>query len=287
MHASCSSHEPFRLTSRVNTLCKICDSNTAEHARMTIRGKYSASLRRCLRCGFLFIQDPTWLAEAYAEPINRSDTGYVWRNLWSRNKVCALLEASRLRHDQPFLDYAAGYGLFVRLMRDSGYNFQWSDLYCQNLFVRGFEATTPLSGPFEAITAFEVLEHLPNPREEIEKILTLTSVFIFSTMLVPEPAPQPEDWWYYGREHGQHVAFYTRKSLEHVAAKYRLELTTDGSNFHVLSRKPIQLDTVRRRLTRWLRSWNEDGRISQSKWPCLRLNDHDKIAKELFSANER
>jgi len=49
---------------------------------------------------------------------------------------------SNLNPDGIFLDYAAGYGLFVRLMRDAGYNFRWSDLYCQNLL---FEALKPLN----------------------------------------------------------------------------------------------------------------------------------------------
>jgi hypothetical protein len=40
---------------------------------------------------------------------------------------------------------------------------------------------------------------------------------MFSTLLVPEPAPKLEDWWYYGLEHGQHIAFYTRKSLAVLA----------------------------------------------------------------------
>jgi len=155
----------------------------------------------------MFVPDPIWLGEAYAEPINPSDTGYVWRNLWARDKIRECIECN-LNADGIFLDYGAGYGLFVRLMRDAGYDFRWSDLHCQNLFVRGFEAPEPLTGPFEAVTAFEVFEHLTNPTEEMKKLSAITSCLIFSTQLVPEPAPKLEDWWYYGLEHGQHIAFY-------------------------------------------------------------------------------
>ena len=84
----------------------------------------------------MFVPDPIWLGEAYAEPINRSDTGYVWRNLWARDKMRECIEFN-LNPDGIFLDYAAGYGLFVRLMRDAGYDFRWSDLYCQNLVCSG------------------------------------------------------------------------------------------------------------------------------------------------------
>jgi hypothetical protein len=97
-----------------------------------------------------------WLAEAYTEPINCSDTGYVWRNIWACDKMRECIEFN-LNPEGIFLDYATGYRLFVRLMRDAGYDFRWSDLYCQNLLCRGFEAPEPLTGPFEAVTAFEVL----------------------------------------------------------------------------------------------------------------------------------
>jgi hypothetical protein len=222
----------------MNTACNICNAATFEHARMLVRKKYAARLLRCSNCGFLFVDDPLWLAEAYAEPINRSDTGYVSRNLWARDKLRDCIEL-HLNPGGVFLDYAAGYGLFVRLMRDLGYDFQWCDLYCQNLFCRGFEAPQPVTGPYEMVTSFEMLEHLPNPNVEMERIAQITSCFIYSSLLVPEPAPQPSDWWYYGFEHGQHVAFYTRQSLELLGKKFGFHLVTDGANLHAFSRKPL------------------------------------------------
>jgi len=55
-------------------------------------------------------------------------------------------------------------------------------------FVRGFEAPEPLTGPVEAVTVFEVFEHLTNPTEEMKKLSAITSFLIFSTHPVPEPA---------------------------------------------------------------------------------------------------
>jgi hypothetical protein len=241
-----------------------------------IRGKYPAELRQCEQCSFVFVPNPVWLAEAYAEPINISDTGYVARNLWARDKTQHLIEKA-LNPNGVFLDYAGGYGLFVRLMRDLGYDFRWYDLYCQNLFCRGFESAAPLQGPFEAVTAFEVFEHLTDPREEVRKLSDLSSCIVFSTRLLPEPAPQPEDWWYFGLEHGQHVAFYTRKSLEALGRLYGYDMITNGEDLHAFSRQPFPAEWLIHLPNRWERWW---ARLrGQAGRPSLVWADHEFVTQ--------
>lgn len=262
--------------------CLICDGQTSEHARAKVRQKYTATFLRCRDCGFIFIPDPTWLAEAYAEPINQSDTGYVSRNLWAREKVRHVIETS-LNPTGTFLDYAAGYGLFVRMMRDIGYDFRWSDLYCQNLFVRGFEAPQPLTGSFEAATAFEVFEHLMYPREEMQKLSKVTSCLIFTTTIIPKPAPPLEDWWYYGLGHGQHLSFYTVKSLEAFARQFDYRLTTNGTDLHVFSRKALSAKILSPSTTLWQRFWRRLNR--ETNRPSLTMTDHDFIVDLLNRKN--
>ena len=72
-----------------------------------------------------------------------------------------------------FIDYGGGYGPFVRRMRDLGYNFYWTDRYCQNLFAKGFVADARFSRKFELLTAVEVFEHLVDPWEEIQAMARL------------------------------------------------------------------------------------------------------------------
>jgi hypothetical protein len=222
----------------------------------------------------VFIANADWLPEAYAEPINVSDVGYVSRNLSCQARMQMFIELC-LNPPLKFLDYAAGYGLFVRLMRDIGYDFRWADKYCRNLFAQGFEEKLPLQGPFEAVTAFEVMEHMSDPMDEIEKILPMTECFVFSTLFLPTPTPAPHEWWYYGLDHGQHISFYTRRSLELIGKTFGYHLISDGNAFHVLTTRPITDNQFRRIGGRWWRRWIRRVRVR----PSLTSADHEKMRR--------
>jgi len=262
----------------MTALCKICQSPAKPFAQAKVRGKYDAVFLRCGTCGFVSVQNPHWLGEAYAEPINKTDTGYVARNLGCREKIRLLIE-TKLDANAIFLDYAAGYGLFVRLMRDAGYDFRWFDPYCTNLFSRGFEAPSPLVGKYEAITAFEVFEHLTEPFKEIQEVSLHTDNIIFSTKIITNPPPQLEDWWYYGMSHGQHVSFYTAQSLEILAQKLGCHFVTDGGEFHWFARNPVSPNAMK--LKRWQRLWQKWQ--PKRKRPSLGQPDHDAIEKRMLS----
>ena len=135
-----------------------------------------------------------------------------------------------------FLDYAAGYGVFVRLMWDVGFDFEWADKYTTNLFSDGFEWN--LKDGKDAITLFEAFEHFVDPVEEIENLLEHTNTIIFSTQLRPEPLPAPESWNYYGLHHGQHVSFYSLQTFNFIAKRFNLKYYNIGS-LHILTRLKI------------------------------------------------
>ena len=96
-----------------------------------------------------------------------------------------------------FLDFAAGYGLFVRLMRDYGFNFFWSDPYTENIFAKGFEFNPVANNKVELVTAFECFEHFSDPLKEIKKILEYSDNIIFSTEIFSGETPA-NDWDYFG-----------------------------------------------------------------------------------------
>jgi len=135
------------------------------------------------------------------------------------------------------LDFAVGYGLLTRIMRDMGFDFFWSDPYTSNIFAKGFEYKSSL-GQIELVTSFESFEHFINPMKEIDKMLRISKNLLFTTLLLPTPIKKPKEWWYYGLEHGQHIAFYSLKSLKFIADIHGLNLYSTGST-HLFTQKKV------------------------------------------------
>lgn len=217
--------------------CKICGTPTSRAFDAEVLVKYRVDYYHCTHCGFLQTEEPYWLSEAYNSAIAAADTGLVQRNLFLSKKLSVLLFFTFGR-DGKYLDVAGGYGMLTRLMRDIGFDFYWSDKYCQNLLALGFEAIA--GSAFKAVTAFEVLEHVPDPLGFISESMMLAKsrTMIFSTVLYEGAPPEPESWWYYSFETGQHVSFFQRMTLRVIAEKLGLNFHSRGS-VHMLTDKKI------------------------------------------------
>jgi hypothetical protein len=186
--------------------CKVCRELVEEASIVVVRSRFDVPIYQCSSCGFTFFHEVPWLEEAYADAINATDTGYIARNLSCRDRMRYIIELC-LNPEGRFLDFGAGYGMFVRLMRDAGYDFYWSDLYCDNLFAIGFEDPLESSSfKYEAITAFEVMEHVADPIATLEQLFSKSDTVVFSTELMLEPLTARRDWWYFGFDHGQHIS---------------------------------------------------------------------------------
>jgi Methyltransferase domain len=133
------------------------------------------------------------------------------------------------------LDFGAGHGIFVRLMRDSGFNCFWYDLHATNNYARGFEFEK--GETYDLLTSFEVLEHLVDPIAELSRMMSLSDNVFVSTELLPRPTPRVADWWYYCTAGGQHVSFYTLEALRVIARRFERNCLSHGS-YHLFSRGP-------------------------------------------------
>lgn len=190
---------------------------------------------QCPVCEYLCTEEPYWLEEAYKRPINVTDTGILSRNIYL-SKITSSIIFLLFSKNIQCLDYGGGYGIFTRLMRDIGYDFYWYDPYSANLFAQGFEYSKK-DNKVDFITSFENYEHFVYPMADIGKIYKLSHKILFSTQLLPNPIPKPEEWWYYGLEHGQHVSFYSKKTLKYIADKFSLQYYPINNGLHFFSDK--------------------------------------------------
>jgi hypothetical protein len=252
--------------------CRVCDGPAEPAFEATILGRHRVRYFHCAACGYLQTEEPSWLSEAYAEAINLQDTGLVSRNLRFAEETALLLFHFFDRRGR-FVDFAGGTGLLTRLMRDAGFDFRWHDAYATNVHARGFEASPDERG-VELVTCFECLEHLVRPAEELGRMLAMSRSVLVSTELLPSPRPAPGAWPYYGLEHGQHVGFFERRTLEQLAARYGLRLYAWGP-LHLLTDRA--LPALKRRLVRRFR--RPLLRRLRRAMPSLTQADHDLLAR--------
>jgi hypothetical protein len=217
-------------------VCKICGNKPDLFSEAVILFKYTVKYYKCTDCGFIQTEEPYWLEESYSEAINYSDIGLLKRNAdlvpVTSNIISRFFNAS-----EKFIDYGAGYGVFVRMMRDGGYDFYWQDKYCENIYAKEFKYID--GEKYELLTAYEVFEHLPDPVPEVNQMLKHSDSILFSTYLLPESNPKPGEWWYYATDHGQHVSIYTRKSLAVLAEQASKRFYTNGKNIHLFTDRKI------------------------------------------------
>ena len=121
----------------MTTVCKICGHEVAKIFEKKILNKYQVGYFQCPNCEFIQTEKPYWLDEAYKDPINASDTGLISRNIYL-SRLTSLLIFFFFDKTGCFLDFAGGYGIFTRLMRDIGFDFLWQDPFTTNLFAKGF-----------------------------------------------------------------------------------------------------------------------------------------------------
>jgi hypothetical protein len=217
-------------------ICKICGHPAQKTFEAILLRKHAVSYYLCTRCGFLHTEEPYWLEEAYSNSIALSDTGIMMRNLFSA-KIASLLIYFGFNRNAKYVDIAGGYGILTRLMRDIGFDFYWHDPYSTNLVARGFDFIP--QDNIEMVTAFEAFEHFADPLNEMEKMVTISPNIFFSTVLLPEPVPKPDDWSYYVLEHGQHISFFTLQALEVIAKRFGLNLLSNGVNLHLFTEKKV------------------------------------------------
>ncbi len=216
-------------------ICKICDQPTEKIFEKLVLQKYNVGYHQCTSCSFVQTDEPFWLQEAYQSAITSFDIGLIARNNYLSREIPPIIDACFPESDK-MIDFAGGYGIFVRLMRDQGYPFFRQDDYCDNLFAKHFDVADAGTKKFDLVTGFEVLEHFSNPLQEIERAFHYSDHAIFSTDLIPKDQ-SIEDWIYIAKETGQHIAFYSEKTMQLIAEKFNKNYYNKNGHLHIFTTK--------------------------------------------------
>ena len=218
--------------------CNICGRISTKIFQRTILNKYHIDYFQCSSCGFIQTEEPYWLDDAYHDSLNIEDTGIVSRNILFAKRTSAII-FFYFKKNGSFTDLGGGTGLFVRLMRDYGFDFFWEDPFTKNVYARGFEYDKNNQSNIELVTSFECFEHFVDPLKEIEKMLSISPSILLSTVPFIDGTPDPETWEYYSFGSGQHISLYSLSSLAFIAKKYNLNFYTNKKSFHLMTNKTL------------------------------------------------
>lgn len=83
--------------------------------------------------------------------------------------------------------------------------------------------------------------------EEIRNLLTIADSILFSTLLYDNNLHYKElaEWWYYAPETGQHISFYSLRTLEYIASKLGIHYYFISNEIHLLSKRVISQKKIK------------------------------------------
>lgn len=263
-----------------NEKCRLCGQDTRYRFKKIILNKYEVSYFECSYCRSLQTESPYWLMDAYNDHAEKFDTGKASRTLENFLILPSLYDLLEIKQSSIFVDWGGGSGLLTRLMRDVGLNYYCYDLYSKSEFSQGFLWKTRKES-ISLISAFEVVEHFPNPSIDLQNIFNLNPDFFICTTEIYKG--QDDDWFYLSPENGQHVFFYSTFGLALIASRFGYTAYPVGSYF-LFSKRPLG-ESAMSRLAQWVSRKRENQTLSFLNWlnqPFLHaVRDHYFLAKEL------
>lgn len=205
---------------------------------------------KCLNCGLVFNEtrhDAEKLLSFYSEV---EDEAYL-KNIDSRFKT--------FRHNfekiKPYipnsgklLDIGSYCGVSLKVADENGFETlgvepsNWAARYSEEVmkkrvFNGSLKDLPKEEGPFDVVTMWDVMEHLPHPIEEMKLIhsrLKPGGVFVFSTLFIDNWYPKilKERWpWYMD----MHLFYFTLDAMKQLLGKAGLELVHHQKYTHIIT----------------------------------------------------
>ncbi len=191
----------------------------------------------CGGCGFLWAPElhgwepDTFKQRIYNAEYDLADPPFAFE----RPTRLAAWVARFARPGMRVLDYGGGEGLLARCLRETGFDaVSWDPFY---------DASGKPAGPFDLVTCFEVVEHVPDQRRMFLELASLSQggVCVFSTLLRPERLE--DDWWYASPRNG-HISLHSERSLGRLCEDVGLAHRSFSGELHAMARTPARLATL-------------------------------------------
>ncbi len=192
--------------------------------------------RRCPHCAFTFTtafdawSPAAFLKHIYNDDYIQVDPDYAeLRPLGNARFVARTFHATR--DTVRILDYGGGNGILSQHLRDQHFDAATYDPFSP-------ENELP-TDRFNLITCFEVLEHVPDPRTTVDRMLSLLTpegAILFSTLLQPENFERVGVAWWYSSPRNGHVSLYSKESLSLLFAPHGMEIHSLSQNLHIARR---------------------------------------------------
>src|SRR4051794_6536541 len=179
----------MRMSVRINSICPLCGSTNICPYRIV----RSYPIVRCARCSFLFVSPAPTAAElaafyqqaAYYTDSSVGYTDYIGDQ--SRHEQLARERLRRIERLQPkrgqILDVGCAAGFFLRVAQLRGWeplgvelSREMADMASQLIdrpVASNLADLSAAPGSLDCIALWEYIEHIPDPRDEIERLVAL------------------------------------------------------------------------------------------------------------------
>ncbi|MBL4655740.1 MAG: class I SAM-dependent methyltransferase [Bacteroidia bacterium] len=213
----------------IHKACLICLSENIHD----LRGYIGKGLIRCNNCGFVFMK---------SIPTNEELTSYYSSYSYSKEQYLSpitidsynllLYELECFRKTNKILDVGCGVGFFLQQAKKRGWDAYGTEFsnkaveICKDKGINIEQGVLDISRyeneSFDVITSIEVLEHINNPKEEIEKICNLLrrgGLFYCTTPNFNSLSRYYLKANYYNIVYPEHLAYFTKSTLTQLAKK--------------------------------------------------------------------
>ncbi|PWE00505.1 class I SAM-dependent methyltransferase [Marinilabilia rubra] len=212
----------------MNQKCPLCHSNPEHHH--PVKGPLERRYLHCPVCDLVFVACHNLLPvnaekERYEQHENDvDDPGYLKFLNQAVEPTLPFLST-----EMTGLDYGCGPGPAICQILAK------QRIECQN-YDPIFGPALP-QGPFDFIFSTEVFEHFHDPEKELRQLDALLKPGgILTVMTMFRPAPGDFENWFYARD-DTHVLFYTMKTFEFIASRFRYDMMWNDETRVVILKK--------------------------------------------------